>query len=324
MKAKKILNLIKESFSEWSHDNASRLAASLAFYTIFSLAPILVILVSVGGFILGSKARGEALIEQVGQFVGPQMAGMLQGIAQHAEQQSSGLVAGIISVIVIIVGASGVFYELRQSLNIIWEVERRPGGGLMDLIKTRLSSFLILFVIGFLLFIMFVASTAVAALSGLMEGIIPASQYIIPVANSLVFFLIGVLLFASLFKMLPDADIAWADVWIGAVVTSVLFTIGKFGIGLYLSKSTLASPYGAAGSLVVLLAFIYYSAQIFFIGAEFTQVYANHYGSKIKPSEHGRAIPHEEPSRVNQPSEPGKEGSQGGFRQPHPAGHEAR
>ena len=121
------------------------------------------------------------------------------------------------------------------------------------------------------------------------------------------------MLFASLFKILPDADVAWGDVWIGAAVTSLLFTVGKFGIGLYLSKSTLASPYGAAGSLVVLLAFIYYSAQIFFIGAEFTQVYANHYGSKIKPSEHGRAIPHEEPSEIDQPSEPGKDERQGVF-----------
>ncbi len=324
MKGKKVLNLIKESFSEWSRDNASRLSAALAFYTIFSLAPVLVIIVSVAGFILGSKARGEELIQQVGQFTGPQVANVLQGIEQHAVQQSSGLLAGIISVIVIIVGASGVFYELRQSLNTIWEVERKPGGGIMDFIKTRVTSFLFLFVIGILLFVTFAASAAVEALSGYMEGIIPASQYIVPAVNAFVFFGIGIVLFASLFKILPDADVAWGDVWIGAAVTSLLFTVGKFGIGLYLSKSTLASPYGAAGSLVVLLAFIYYSAQIFFIGAEFTQVYANHYGSKIKPSEHGRAMPHEEPSEIDQPSEPGKDERQGDFRQPHPAGHSAR
>ena len=185
MKGKKVLNLIKESFSEWSRDNASRLSAALAFYTIFSLAPVLVIIVSVAGFILGSKARGEELIQQVGQFTGPQIANVLQGIEQHAVQQSSGLLAGIISVIVIIVGASGVFYELRQSLNTIWEVERKPGGGIMDFIKTRVTSFLFLFVIGILLFVTFAASAAVEALSSYMEGIIPASQYIIPAVNAL-------------------------------------------------------------------------------------------------------------------------------------------
>jgi membrane protein len=322
---KGILTVIKESFSEWSKDNASRLSASLAFYTIFSLAPILVIIVTVAGFVLGSQERAQKLIEQAGQFAGPQIAGMLQSIAQHAQQQvSSGFIAGIISIIVIIFGASVVFYELRQSLNIIWEVERKPGGGVMDFIKTRLLSFFILFIIGVLLFIMFAASVGLEALSSSLEGIIPASGYVIPVVNSLVFFGIGIVLFASLFKTLPDADIAWGDVWVGAVVTSALFTIGKFGIGFYLSKSTLASPYGAAGSLVILLAFIYYSAQIFFIGAEFTQVYANRYGSKIRPSEHGRAMPQEEPSEEDQPSEPGKDEDRAGFPHPHPAGHGAR
>lgn len=324
MKVKKLFDLVKQSFSEWNRDNASRLSAALAFYTIFSLAPVLVIIVSIAGFVLGSQARGEQLIEQVGQFAGPQIATMLQGIEQHARQQSSGLIAGSISIIVIIIGASGVFYELRQSLNTIWEVERKPGAGIMDFVKTRLTSFLIVFVIGFLLFVTLAASTAMEALSGYAEGLIPAARYLIPVINTLIFFGIGTLLFASLFKMLPDADAAWGDVWTGAAVTSILFTIGKFAIGLYLSKSTLASPYGAAGSLVILLAFIYYSAQIFFIGAEFTQVYANHYGSKIKPSEHGRAIPNEEPSEVNQPSEPGKDKRQEGFRRPQPEGHSAR
>lgn len=322
---KKVFGLIKESFSEWSKDNASRLSASLAFYTIFSLAPILVIIVTVAGFVLGGRESGEKVIEQAGQVAGPQIAGMLQGIARHAsEQYSSGLMAGIIGIIFVIVGASGVFYELRQSLNIIWEIERKPGGGVMDFIKTRLSSFLILFVIGILLFVMFVASTGFAALSGSMKGIIPASQYIVPIVNSVVFFGIGIILFAALFKILPDAKIAWSDVWVGAVVTAVLFTIGKFGISMYLSKSTLASPYGAAGSLIVLLAFIYYCAQIFFIGAEFTQVYANHYGSKIRPSEHGKAMPNEEPSEKDQPSEPGKDERQGHYPQPHSAGEAAR
>jgi membrane protein len=322
---KGIFILTKESFSEWSKDNASRLSASLAFYTIFSLAPILVIIVTVAGFVLGSQERGQKLIEQAGQFAGPRIAGMLQSIAQHAQEQvSSGFIAGIIGIIVIIVGASAVFYELRQSMNIIWEVERKPGGGVMDFVKTRLTPFIILFVIGVLLFVMFAASVGLETLTSYFEGIIPASEYIIPVVNSLVFFGIGILLFASLFKTLPDADIAWGDVWVGAAVTSVLFTIGKFGIGFYLSKSTFASPYGAAGSLVILLAFIYYSAQIFFIGAEFTQVYANRYGSKIRPSEHGRAVPHEEPSDEDQPSEPGKDEGRQGFPHPHPAEHGAR
>ncbi|MHB8110339.1 MAG: YihY/virulence factor BrkB family protein [Syntrophorhabdaceae bacterium] len=320
----KIVTLTKESFSEWNKDNAMRLAAALSYYAVFSLAPILVIIVSVAGFLLGSEGTGEKIIQQAGQFVGPQMADTLMGIEKSAKQQSTGLIAGIISVIVLIIGASGVFYELRQSLNTIWEVEPKPGGGIMGFLKGRLLSFLTVFLIGFLLFMSLIASSGISALGGYIEDLFPGSRYVILGLNVAVFFGIGIVLFACIFKMLPDAKVAWGDVWIGAVVTSLLFSIGKFAIGFYLSKSAMASPFGAAGSLIVLLAFIYYAANIFFLGAEFTQVYANHYGSKIVPSEQGQAMPYEEPSKKDQPSEPDKDKKQPGFRRPQPAGGEAR
>lgn len=321
MRSKDIVLLAKESFSEWNKDNAMRLAAALSYYAVFSLAPILVIIVSVAGFLLGSEGTGEKIIQQAGQFIGPQMADLLMSVEQSAKQQSTGLIAGIISVIVLIVGASGVFYELRQSLNTIWEVEPKPGGGIKSFLRDRILSFLTVFLIGFLLLVSLIASSGISALSGYIEEMIPGGRYLILVLNAAVFFGIGILLFASIFKLLPDAKVSWGDVWIGAVVTSFLFSLGKFAIGFYLSKSTMASPFGAAGSLVILLAFIYYAANIFFIGAEFTQVYANHFGSKIVPSEKGQAMPHEEPSKRDQPSEPDQGGR--GFRQPQPAGGQA-
>lgn len=323
MKRKELITVIKESFSEWSKDNASTLAAALSYYSMFSLAPILVIIVSVAGFILGSEGRGQQLIRQVGQFVGPQIADMLQSVVQKAHQGSTGLIATIISAVVVIIGAAGVFYQLRKSLNIIWEVEPKQGKGIKYLIKNQVLSFLSVFFIGFLLFVALAASTSLSELSGHFEGIIPGGRYAIQGINVLIFFVIGTLLFAAVFKLLPDAEIAWSDVWIGAAITSILFSIGKFAIGLYLGKSTMASPYGAAGSLVILLAFIYYASNIFFIGAEFTQIYSNHFGSKIVPSEHGQPTPHEEPSEPNQPSEPEKEKSQPGYRRPQPAGGQA-
>jgi membrane protein len=307
MKDRKFVRLVKQSFSEWSKDNASRLSAALAYYSVFSIAPMLVIIVTIAGFFLGKEAGSQRITEQVSQFMGPQIGNMLQGVAQQAQRPSSGLMAGIISAIVLIFGASGVFYELRSSLNTIWEVEPKPGGGIMGFIRTRLSSFLTIFLVGFLLLISLAASTVLSAVSEPLGNLIPGGAYIIEVLNVVVLFGIAGLAFAAIFKMLPDADARWKDVWVGAAVTSALFVMGKFAIGIYLSKSTIASAYGAASSLVILLAFVYYCAQIFFIGAEFTQVYANLYGSRIKPSEHGQSTPHEEPSDPQQPSEPAKE-----------------
>lgn len=304
MKTKLILRLVKESFSEWSKDNASQLAAALAYYTIFSLAPLLVLSVGIIRVVLGRYDSSEQIIGQISEFTGPQIGRMLAGIIQHSQRPSTGILASIISVAVLIFGASGVFYQLRFSLNTIWEVEARPGGGIKGFVRNRIASFILIFVAGFLLLLALAASTGISALSGYIGEVLPDSRYIILILNSGIFLVIGVLLFAIIFKALPEVNVAWTGVWIGAIVTSVLLTAGKFAITLYLSKSTMASPYGAAGSLMILLAFIYYCAQIFFIGAEFTQVYANHFGSKITPSRHGQAKPFEGPSARHQPSEP--------------------
>ncbi|HEX2965736.1 MAG TPA: YihY/virulence factor BrkB family protein [Syntrophorhabdaceae bacterium] len=304
MNKKHILDLIKECFSEWSKDHASQLAAALAYYTIFSLAPLLVIMLAIVRFVFGQEESGGQVIAQISEFTGPQIGRLLQTVAQQAQRSSTGILASIISIAVLIFAASGVFYQLQFSLNTIWEVESKPGRGIKSFVRKRISSFILIFVVGFLLLLTLAASTGISALSDRIDEFIPGSRFVILMLNNGILLCMGGLLFAVIFKMLPEANVAWKDVWIGAVVTSALLAAGKFAIGLYLSKSTMASPYGAAGSLMILLAFVYYCAQIFFIGAEFTQVYANHYGSKITPSKHAQAKPLEEPSVKHQPSEP--------------------
>ncbi len=302
MKPRDLIDLFKQTGSEWSEDNASRLSAALAYYTVFSVAPLLVIIMAIAGFVFrGSEGR---LMEQIGSFVGPQAASILQTMLENARRPGSGIVAGVIGIVVLIVGASGVFYELHSSLNTIWDVERKSEKGIMGVIRTRTSSFLVIFLIGFLLILALAASTAISTFGNLLAGTIPGMEYLLQAANFLLSFAVIGVLFAVLYKTLPDVDIRWSDVAVGAGVTSLLFVIGKLLIGLYLSKSTVASPYGAAGSLIILLAFVYYSAQIFFVGAEFTQIYANRYGSRLLPSEHAKAIPEEEPSAQEYPSRP--------------------
>ncbi len=316
MKLKAFVELARSSASEWSEDNASRLSAALAYYTIFSLAPLLVIIMAIVGLVLGREQAGGQVAQQLESVLGPQMASALQGIAQSAQSPGSGIVAGAIGFIVLIVGASGVFYELHSSLNTIWEVQRKSAKGIMGVIKTRLSSFLIIFVVGLLLLVALALSAAISAFGQYFSGTIPGMSYLLQGANFVLSFVVIGLLFAIIYKMLPDANIRWSDVWVGAGVTSLLFVIGKLLIGLYLGKSTVASPYGAAGSLVILLAFIYYSAQIFFLGAEFTQIYANKFGSRIVPAEEGQPMPGEQPSAEHYPSSPESETGQTRGRHP--------
>jgi len=305
MKPRAFVQLSKETAFEWSRDNASDLSAALAYYTVFSIAPLLVILMAIASFVLrGQEGR---LMDQIGSFLGPQMASTMQGILENAQRPGSGIIAGIIGVIVLIVGASGVFYQLHTSLNTIWDVQRKEGGGFMGVIRTRLSSFAIIFLIGLILLVAIAASAALSALGNVIGGGSGWVGYLLQVANFVLSFVIIGLLFAVIFKTLPDVEIRWSDVLIGAGVTSLLFVIGKLLIGLYLSKSTVASPYGAAGSLVILLAFVYYSAQVFFFGAEFTQIYANKFGSRIVPAREGEPMPGEEPSADRYPSEPGSD-----------------
>ncbi len=283
MNSKLILSMLKDMFSDWSEDKAMRLAAALAYYTIFSLAPLLVIVIAISGFAFGQEAAREQIIAQVRGLVGDQGAQAIQIIIENASSSGGGILATLAGIIALIFGATGVFGQLQDALNTVWEVEPRPGRGIMGMIKDRFFSFTMVLGVGFLLLASLVISAGLAAISSYMGGMMQGYALIMQAIDFLTSFIVITIIFALIYKIVPDAKIAWSDVWIGAAVTSLLFAVGKFLMGLYLGHSAIGSAYGAAGSLVILLLWIYYSANILLLGAEFTQVYANTLGSRIVP-----------------------------------------
>ena len=277
MQAKAIWPLIKQSYNEWSEDKASRLAAALAYYTAISIAPLLVLAVTVLGFM---SLDGRAVVEgQMGALMG-QTGKDVAATAIDAAKQQSGVLATVISLIILLWGASGVFAELQDSLNVIWEVQPDPQAGWWDTIMKRFLSLAMVFGVIFLLLVSLIISTVLGAVAHRIAGEGKVIGFIIDIMLSVVVYFAS---FALLFKYLPDVKIGFKDVFLGAAVTAVLFTIGKYLLTLYLTKGSTASAYGAAGSLAALLIWVYYSAWILFFGAEFTQVYAKKYGSRIEP-----------------------------------------
>lgn len=274
MNAKRLPQLLKQAFSEWNKHDAPRLGAALSYYSILSLAPLLIIVIAIVALAFGAKvARGE-IVGQIGGLAGQQGATAIQTMLDNAHKPASGIIASILGLVVLLFGASGVCGELRSSLNRIWDAPERPAGGLMALIKDRFFSFAMVFSIGFLLLVSLAVTAALAAAGKYVSGALPVPASVLYVANIIVSFAVITVLFALIYKFVPDIKLPWNDIWIGAAATSLLFTIGKSAIGLYLGKAGVGSAYGAAGSLVVLLVWIYYSAQIFFLGAAFTKVYA--------------------------------------------------
>ncbi len=311
MNLKSGFSMLKEAFAEWQKDEALQLGAALAYYTIFSIAPMLLVAIAIAGFVWGREAVQGELVHQIQGLVGRQGAEAVQTmIANAGRQESGGIWATIIGVATILFGATGAFVQLQNSLNHIWNVEARTGSGVKGLVKARVLAFGMVLAIGFMLLVSLVVSTAVAALGNYLGGRMPGAQTLISVVSFVVLFALITLLFALMYKFLPDVMIEWRDVWVGAAVTALLFSIGKFLIGLYLGNSSVASTYGAAGSLIILLLWIYYSTQILFFGAELTQVYARRYGSGIVPNHH--AVPIEKIKvRTDQPGQAGKRDRQG-------------
>ena len=291
--------LLRQTYADWSEDRAARLAAALAYYTTFSIAPLLVVLIAIAGLLFGTEAvRGE-LDDQIRGLLGADAAKAVQDMVQSAStHESSGIVATVFSVVALLLGATGVFAELQDSLNTIWDVQPRPGRGWRGMISDRLLSFGMLLAIAFLLAVSLVVSATIAGIGAFVGGLVGALEPVWHFADAVVSIGILTLLFAAIFKWLPDVEIAWRDVWIGAAATSVLFTIGKVLLGLYLGRSSTVSVYGAAGSLVVLLIWVYYSAQILFFGAELTQVYANQHGTRVRPSPNAEPAPEARRPRV--------------------------
>ena len=279
-------NLLTQTASEWSDDKASMLAAALAYYTIFALAPLLVLIISIASLVFSGAEAQQTLLEQVRQTVGPDAAGIVQTMISNQGGQSSGIIATIIGFVTLAVGATGVFAQLQSALNQIWDVEPKPDTGILHMVKIRATALGLVLVIGFLLLVSLVLSSLLNAFGGFLSSNLPGGAILWQILNFALSLFVIAFLFALIFKYLPDVKVAWGDVWVGAFVTALLFGLGRFAISFYISSSSTASTYGAAGSLIVLLLWIYYSAQILLFGAEFTQVYGRRFGSGIEPDEH--------------------------------------
>lgn len=275
--------LTRDSIKAWQEDYAASLGAAIAFYTAFSIAPLMIIIIAIAGFVWGEDAvRGE-LIQQLGGIVGNDAAAGIQALIRDADRPSQGLAATLISAGILVWGSTRVFAELQSALDRIWEVPRAVRRqGIWRTLRARLLSFGLVLGLAFLLIVSLVISTGLAALGQWAGGFFPGMEAALQLANAVITFGITTVLFAMIFKLMPQATIAWRDVWIGALVTALLFEAGKLLIGMYVGKSASVSVLAAAGSLIVLLIWVYYAAQVFLLGAEFTWIYARNYGSHRK------------------------------------------
>ena len=282
---KQYLLLLKETARDWAEHQSPRLGAALAFYTVFAIAPLFVILLAIAGFVLGEDAARRQVFDELQRLIGQPGGQALESVAVASKESGNGLWATLVAVGTLFLGATGVFAQLQDSLNTVWNLRRKPGRQISRFVKARLVSFAMVLTIGFLLLVSLVINAGLAALGKYMSGWIPGQEVLWQVVNFIVSTAVVTLLFAMIFKVLPDAKIAWRDVWVGALLTAILFSIGKSLLSLYLGKSSVASVYGAAGSLIVILMWVYYSAQILLFGAEFTRLYAIKCGSHVRPEE---------------------------------------
>ena len=282
------ISLLKQTFSEWLEDKVPQLGAALAYYTVFSLAPLVLLLLAIVGFIFHNDPAGAwgKMTEQMSYFLDKSAIDVVEGIAQKASQPNKGLLATSIGILLALFGASGVFGQLQNALNTIWGVKAKPGAGIGGFIRSRFLSFAMVAGVCFLLLVSLVLESVLKGFSQYVQAMFSGGIVIALVVYSIFDLAVVVLLFALIFKFLPDVKIQWRDVWVGAVMTAIFFAIGKWGLGLYLGSGTAASAYGAASSLITLLLWIYYSSQILLFGAEFTQVYASRAGRTFVPDKY--------------------------------------
>jgi membrane protein len=273
-----IWGLAREAGTGWLDHQAARTGAALAFYTVFSLAPILTLSIAIAGFFFGEAAARGEIVDQIGGLVGPQGAELVQSVLQNANRPGAGIIATVVSIVTLLFGANTALAELKAGLDQTWNVPSAERSGFLYMIRTRLLSVGLILALGFLMLVSLVISAAVTALERFWRGDLVVNT-VLGWLNFLFAFVLVAALFATIYKLLPSVKIAWRDVTIGSVVTAALFTAGKFAIGVYVGNSGLASTYGAAGSVVLILLWVYYSAQIFLFGAEFTRAFAYTYGS---------------------------------------------
>jgi membrane protein len=276
MSTKDFLWILKTTFAAWNRHEAPRLGASLAFYTILSLSPLVIIVVALAGLIFSRSTAQAHILSQVQAMIGPDGGKAVESMLANARKPAAGILGTIVGLASLLFGASGVFTELRSALNLIWEVNPEATSGVLGLLRERFFSFGMVLSIGFLLLVSLVVSTFLAAVGKFFGGILPIPTPVLAVLNFLISYIGVAVLFGLILRFVPEAKVRWQNVWLGALMTAMFFTIGKTLIGLYLGKSSVGSTYGAAGSVIVVIVWVYYSAQIFFFGAEFTHAYTEH------------------------------------------------
>lgn len=282
------LKILGQTFTAFSSDKVFKLSAALAYYTIFSLPPMIIVIISLTGLFYGKEAIEGKVYSHLSDWVGENGGKQIEDVIKNVHLSGKGKIASIIGVITLIIGATGVFTEIQDSINMIWGIRySSKRAGILNLLINRLLSFLMILSIGLLLVISLLANAIIASFMGKLKIYFPdLSVYMLFAGNYILTFIVITVLFGTIYKVLPDAKIGWKDVTVGALATAILFMIGNFAIGLYLEHSTLASTYGAAGSIIIILVWVYYSSTILYFGAEFTQVYAHHCGTKIIPKQY--------------------------------------
>jgi membrane protein len=284
MSARDFLSMIKATFAAWNRHEAPRLGAALAFYTILSLSPLVIIVVALAGLIFSRSTAQAHMLSQVQAMVGPEGGKVVEAMLANAHKPAAGILGTIVGLLSLLFGASGVFAELRSALNLIWDVKPEQTSGVVALLRERFFSFGMVLSIGFLLLVSLVVSAALAALGKFFGGFLPIPTQVLAISNFLLSYIGVAILFGLIFKLVPEAKVRWQNVWPGALLTALFFTIGKTLIGLYLGESSVSSSYGAAGSVIVVIVWVYYSAQIFFFGAEFTHVYTEYRMPATRPA----------------------------------------
>jgi membrane protein len=291
MQRKSTWQFLKTTINEWVEAEPFQLAAALSYYTLFSLAPLLLIAIGVAGFVFGREAAQNQIVETLQGMIGQDSAETVQEMIQASnEKPQTGMLSTIIGFVALLFGAGGVVGQLQTSLNKIWEVTPKPGQGIWGFVRQRFFSFAMVLAIGFLLLVSLVVTAVLSSFTGMLSSLLGDATFIAHAVDILVSFGFVTLLFALIYKYVPDVEIEWKDVWVGAALTAILFTIGKYLIGLYIGTSGVSSTFGAAGSLITILVWVYYSSLIFFLGAEFTRVYATQYGSGVAPAENAQSM----------------------------------
>ena len=291
MQRKSIWQFLKTTINEWVEAEPFQLAAALSYYTLFSLAPLLLIAIGVAGLVFGREAAQNQIVETLQGMIGQDSAKAVQEMIQaSSEKPKTGMLSTIIGFVALLFGAGGVVGQLQTSLNKMWEVTPKPGQGIWGFLRQRFFSFAMVLAIGFLLLVSLVVTAVLSSFTSMLTSFLGDATFVAHAIDILVSFGFVTLLFALIYKYVPDVEIQWRDVWVGAALTSILFTVGKYLIGLYIGTSGISSTFGAAGSLITILVWVYYSSLIFFLGAEFTRVYATQYGSGVAPAENAQPM----------------------------------